>query len=308
MLRHVVDETASILDTPRVSLRLLAESDELLATCRAGQPVHASDVDGEGAVFARGEGLVGWVAETGEVLRTGRAEDDARFAQRPGQLMRIGSFVGVPLFDRDEVIGVLAAVDAEYDHFTARDAQLLEVVAALCAPKLCMARLERMARRDALTSLLNRHGLRKTMRSRQVGSIPLSVVLVDLDHFKLVNDRHGHAAGDAVLTAAAGALKEAVRAGDVVARYGGEEFLFLLPHASAAAALIVAERARAAVAALQVPLPDGGTLGVTLSAGVARRHPGEPPEAAIARADRALYQAKARGRDQVRVAPGDLQE
>ncbi len=294
LLRSVVERAAEALGTQRVSVRLLGDDDALLATCRAGGPLHA----GEGAQFQRGEGLVGWVAAHGASLITGNAPEDPRYVDRPGQLAPLGSFVGVPLFDEEETIGVIAAVDDSRDRFADKHEQLLTVVAALCGPRLSMARLERLARLDALTSALNRHGLRRTMRTSAAAGDGMSLVMVDLDHFKRVNDTYGHAAGDEVLRAVADALRASLRGGDSVARYGGEEFLLVLPNTGRGAAMRVAERARRAVAALRFTAGDR-SYHVTLSAGVAERQEGERHEAAIGRADAALYQAKARGRDQV---------
>lgn len=172
------------------------------------------------------------------------------------------------------------------------------------------AELAEEAVRDPLTGLHNRRHLDRALRA-DLASRPragtLAVLVVDVDHFKAVNDRFGHAAGDRVLTAVAGTLAAAVREGDTAARLGGEEFVLVLPGADAAAALERAEQVRRAVAALRHP-PDGGSLRVTVSTGVAVC----PADGATAgdlleAADRALYAAKAGGRDRV-VAAGALRE
>jgi len=120
-----------------------------------------------------------------------------------------------------------------------------------------------------------------------------------VDRFKAVNDRHGHAAGDAVLRELAARASAAVRAGDLAARIGGEEFALLLPGAALPNALELAERVRAAIAA--APVDAGGTpLAVTVSLGCATLAPGEPPTALLARADARLYEAKRDGRNCVR--------
>ncbi len=294
LLRAVVDQSARLLPDARVSIRLIGEDDTLLATCRAGEAMHG----GSGAVFRRGEGLVGQVALTGEPLRTGDAESHPAFVARDLQLRPLGSFLGVAIWDENAVIGVLAAVHPDRDHFDEADEQALRVVAALCAERVAVARLDRMARLDALTRVLNRHGLRLTMRDGEAAGGSSSIVLLDIDHFKRVNDSHGHATGDAVLQAVAEALESTVRGGDSVARYGGEEFLLLLPGVGVRTALIVAERARAAVAKVRIAAPTG-EVAVTISAGIAERAVGETSESAIARADAALYRAKHEGRDRV---------
>jgi len=166
--------------------------------------------------------------------------------------------------------------------------------------------LLRAARNDALTGLLNRGGFtvlaaRQRERCRRENR-PASVLLLDLDHFKRVNDRHGHPTGDRLLCAFAELLGASTRPGDLISRHGGEEFCAFLPNTDAAAAMRVAERIRAAFAQLTVPGP-GGLVSTTVSIGVAAvRLPDEATESALERADAALYAAKAGGRNAVHLA------
>jgi diguanylate cyclase (GGDEF)-like protein len=166
-----------------------------------------------------------------------------------------------------------------------------------------LSSLAAASRRDALTGLANRRAFeeelaREVARSGRSGG-PLSVVALDVDRFKAVNDGHGHAAGDAVLREVAARACAAVRAGDLAARIGGEEFALLLPGAALPGALELAERLRAAIAA--APVEAGGArLAVTVSLGCATLGPGEPADALLARADARLYEAKRSGRDRVR--------
>ncbi len=164
------------------------------------------------------------------------------------------------------------------------------------------ARLAEASRTDALTGLLNRRGfleqgesaLDRSRRSRK----PLSVLMADADHFKRINDLHGHATGDVVLQGLAQLLRGALRSQDLVARWGGEEFILLLPETDLHGASLVAESIRRQVA--DRPLPAGELeLPVTLSLGLAEHRPGRRLEATIADADAALYRAKAEGRDRV---------
>jgi diguanylate cyclase (GGDEF)-like protein len=120
--------------------------------------------------------------------------------------------------------------------------------------------------------------------------------MLDLDRFKAVNDRWGHAAGDEVLRALAGALRAELRACDLGARFGGEEFLVLLTDTQLDDAMRAAERIRRRIAALEIDAGEA-LLRVTVSIGVAQLREGEAVDAAIARADAALYRAKAEGRD-----------
>ncbi len=166
-----------------------------------------------------------------------------------------------------------------------------------------LADLALASRRDPLTGLPNRRAFEEDL-AREVaraarGGGPLAVVMLDVDRFKVVNDGYGHAVGDVVLRAVAARAQGAVRAGDVVARLGGEELGVLLPGADLSCAAEVAERIRAALAAL--PVDAGGhALSVTASLGCATFAPGEAPEALVARADARLYDAKRDGRNLVR--------
>jgi two-component system cell cycle response regulator len=170
-------------------------------------------------------------------------------------------------------------------------------------------RLEALLFEDPLTKLSNRRfiltQLAAAVSAGRRHERPLSVAIVDIDHFKSVNDEHGHAAGDRVLAAVANAMREHLRAEDQLGRLGGEEFLALLPDADAHAAATAAEKLRGAVAALAVR-HDGGELVVTISAGWAAWE-GESPEELLRRADEALYEAKRAGRDRVKGAPATVQ-
>ncbi len=188
-----------------------------------------------------------------------------------GDRIRVGSFVMRYLVAGDEA------------------ARELEALAAL-------------GRRDPLTGLANRRAFEEALagavaRAAREGA-PLALAALDVDHFKRVNDAHGHAAGDAVLAAVTARAAEALRAGDLLARIGGEEFAALLPGATLAAAAEVAERIRARISAAPV---DAGAarVAVTVSAGLAALAPGEDGASLLARADERLYAAKRAGRDRV---------
>jgi two-component system, cell cycle response regulator len=164
--------------------------------------------------------------------------------------------------------------------------------------------LERMARTDMLTGMVNRrHGATMLAEActAAAGGQALAVVMADVDHFKNINDHHGHATGDAVLRAVAGIMRDGIVSGETAVRWGGEEFLLVLPGCDAAGALARAERLRLALSAS--PVDAGGRRhGVTASLGCAILGSGETPEGLVARADEALYAAKAAGRDRVSAA------
>ena len=165
-----------------------------------------------------------------------------------------------------------------------------------------LERIEQIAVRDELTGIYNRRYLvealdRERSRAERLAA-PLSLCLVDVDHFKSINDRFGHAAGDAVLRRLAQLVPAELRGIDLFGRLGGEEFLVIVPGTGREGAAACAERVRQRVAASVFPeVADGGRL--TVSIGVATYAAPEPVDATLARADAALYQAKAAGRDKV---------
>ena len=169
------------------------------------------------------------------------------------------------------------------------------------------ANLRRSAEMDALTGSLNRRSvdqwLLRSFSEAERGGQPLSVILVDLDHFKSINDQHGHVAGDHCLRTVAAALRRAVGEGALFGRYGGEEFIAILPGIAAAPARDIGERMRSAVEQLDVRWEDK-QLRLTVSVGLATRREGErSPQDTVDRADKALYAAKRLGRNCVQVAP-----
>lgn len=159
----------------------------------------------------------------------------------------------------------------------------------------------RLSRTDALTKLWNRRYLAERLieeiaRAERLETA-LSVMMFDLDHFKRVNDTHGHPTGDKVLATTATVLRRIVRRTDLLARYGGEEFLVLMPATEVDAAHALADRLRDAMAAEIFTAPDGTRFQVTCSVGLAQWYPGDDADRLIDRADRALYAAKQAGRN-----------
>lgn len=196
----------------------------------------------------------------------------------------------LPRFDDD---GELLEVAVTFIDVTQREARRRDT-------ELLNVQLAELAITDDLTRLANRRGIIDAAKSALAWSRrhsePLSLLMVDLDRFKQVNDRFGHAGGDSLLLTMAIRITESLRSQDSVGRFGGEEFLVVLPGADAKAALEIAERIRAQVEAA------GKEMDVTASVGAATLGPGEPLESGIVRADEAMYQAKAAGRNAVREA------
>jgi two-component system cell cycle response regulator len=164
-----------------------------------------------------------------------------------------------------------------------------------------------MAVLDPLTGLNNRRYLESHLaalleQAAQKGR-PVASMILDVDHFKMVNDTYGHDAGDEVLKTFAARVKHVVRGGDLMCRFGGEEFVIIMPDTTLSVARIAAERVRAAVAASPFPIEKGArAVPVTVSIGIAESHADDTPDALFKRADRALYQSKNGGRNRVSAA------
>lgn len=216
------------------------------------------------------------------------------------------SFLAVPLRAQKEVTGALF-LTRKGDAFTPRELRLLRIysnqAAAAIENAIVYERLENLAATDALTRLFNRRyfdgALARELARADRASSSLALLLLDIDHFKRFNDTYGHAMGDVVLKKVAATLARALRKADVLARYGGEEFVVLLPQVSERGALDSAERIRLSVERAQIH-PGGPRKRVTVSVGLALF----PKDAAsgaelLKAADKALYEAKAAGRNRV---------
>jgi len=167
------------------------------------------------------------------------------------------------------------------------------------------ARLHLRAATDELTGALTRRALRERadehVAQARRSRLQVAVLMLDLDHFKLINDRHGHGIGDVVLRNAAGLWRDALRADSLLARYGGEEFVALVPVEDLRAARLIAERLRLAIGQAPWPALTGTTVQATTSVGVTLALDGETLDASLQRADEAMYRAKREGRNQVQV-------
>lgn len=248
------------------------------------------------------------------VIQTGKPYilDDARklyqpFNQEPHSHIR--SWLGIPLTVRGQITGLLVIDSAQPNHFKDEHVKMAVAFADQVAIALENARLfkeaQNMALTDALTGLYNRRGLfeigRLEFSRARHSNRSFSAIMVDIDHFKRINDLHGHAIGDQALQGLAGHLQGVTRDVDIVGRYGGEEFVFLLSETPLEAAREMAERLRRTVEEAAIPTDIDG-LRMTISLGVAAYTPDTPDlETLIARADQALYAAKHKGRNRVEI-------
>ncbi len=249
-----------------------------------------------------------WLAQmisSAEPLIVSDIRSDPKWADRVDSDPSVGSWAGVPILINGEVIACFSLVKFEPGYYHAEHAGLLTVFGGQAALALQNARLfseiQMLAITDDLTGIFNRRhffelGEREFNRAQRF-SRPLSVLMLDLDHFKLVNDNYGHAVGDQVLRVIAERFKSNVRDVDVLGRYGGEEFTILLPETGISEAKGLSERLREIIAKTPVPT-SAGSLRITVSLGVASLDSKAQSLAELIEcADQAMYAAKKRGRN-----------
>jgi len=255
--------------------------------------------------------------EAADILAISTEQLDALTARVPAMVTELASALDRTVGDQFEVDDLqarahdrLVALNEHYEGLVHTLEDLLEKKEALQQElRAANERLERLASTDELTQVANRRAideaLRRDLARADRDAKPLSVILIDVDHFKSVNDTWGHATGDAVLSALGRLLKQMLRASDVAGRWGGEEFLCILPNTDSSGAQVVAERLRTTLPLNTVAGPRG-PVQVTASFGIATvRGPGcrNASEGIMRRADSALYLAKDQGRDRVVVSP-----
>lgn len=243
-----------------------------------------------------------YVVDYEEAMVVQDATKDQRFAQHPAVTgeNHIRFYAGVPLNTKDgHVVGTVCAIDRTPRSFSAKDLGILQELAGAAMDRI---ELMQSAATDSLTDALTRRAFKQ--EADQLISLALrhqhnlSCIVLDIDHFKSVNDTHGHAAGDQVLRTVAATCKANLRAGDIFGRLGGEEFCVVLPHIDREGALAAAEKIRTAIASKPVR-GDYGALNVTASFGIASLSiVSKDIETLIAQADAAMYHAKNRGRNQ----------
>lgn len=254
-----------------------------------------------------------------DTLVVNNALDDPRFADNPlvtGE-PHIRFYAGHPLRMSDgSRAGTLCIIDRRPRQLSAAKLQALRDLAAIAESELqrgqlnaaqgeLLAKMDDLQRRasiDGLTKLWNRSAVMDILAAelgRAKRGVPMCVAMIDADHFKKVNDIHGHPAGDAVLIELAARIRRCVRDYDAVGRYGGEEFIAVMGHCETEVAAAVCERIRAQVEAEPIPTPKG-ELKVTVSIGLAAYDAGHADQGSlVAAADEALYRAKHKGRNRV---------
>ncbi len=265
-----------------------------------------------GMRFSIGEGVVGDAVARGQTVYVPDVDQDNRFLHYKGLQRSTGSFLAIPLQAKGRIVGVMNLSRPEVAAFRPQEIRIAEAIAAQAGLAIQNARLYaqmlELSYTDALTGVPNRRQLFQRLEQEWTRSLrfgdELSLLMVDLDRFKSINDQHGHPVGDIVLRSVALALKRNVRKVDTVARFGGEEFCIVLPRVTHTEALEVAEKLRRSVSQAPIEFATGEPpIFPTISIGVASYVP-ETADAAglLERADHALYEAKRSGRNAVRSA------
>ncbi len=250
------------------------------------------------------QGLARWVFESGVPAKVDDTHDDPRWLRIDNNGQSSRSAVCLPVWRRKRILGILTLTHSRPRHFDDDQLELLEAIAGQAGIAIENAQLfgevQRLATTDSLTGLSNRrHFIARAEAAFASPRRPIAAVMIDVDHFKTVNDERGHLAGDAVLVEVARRIRDCVDDAGPLGRFGGEEFALVLPGADLERAVEVAECVRKAVAATTVEC-EGGPLTMTVSIGVAVADGECGLNELIKRADDRLYEAKHGGRDRVR--------
>ncbi len=261
-------------------------------------------------VLENDEGIAGHVVQTGTPAIVHDTSEDSRVSKLAPWVQSQNSVIAAPMKHEGDVIGVVLLTKPGRNRFDESTLNLLTIVAAQAAIALDRCRLYEELRvqavTDELTGLFNRRYLDNRLDAEQSRAArnghALSVLMLDLDDFKGVNDAYGHHSGDEVLREIARLLRRTVRTEDIVARYGGEEFCIILPEIAVDQAVTVAERIRKQVAETELTV-DQGVAAVRASIGISGSRPEDTDTTLVTRADRAMYEAKRMGGDQVCIDP-----
>ncbi len=260
-----------------------------------------------------GEGVAGWVAQSGKPAIVNDVARDPRFTRQIDARTQFEtrSILCAPLVSRGRTIGVLEILNKLGGRFTGADLTLVLTLVEPCAiaieNAILFQRTEQLTITDDLTRLFNSRYLnlylgREIKRCKRHG-ISLSVIFLDLDGFKNINDNFGHLAGSGTLTEVGAILAQGVRESDIIARYGGDEFVVVLPETPASGALVIAERLRRAIEEHRFLEGQGIAARISASFGIAT-YPDHAlsPEGLIQKADQAMYRVKEREKNGIEVA------
>jgi diguanylate cyclase (GGDEF)-like protein len=309
LLQQVVDSASFSLPADRVCVAILDTVGQRVLQIVRGGPGAAQIAEVDYTELRHG--LTGWVLREHQPALSPQDVPDPRenwAVQQRRKETRCGAIMVAPLIHRERVLGTITAINRpDQRDFTTDDLGLLVAMANQAATAIANAHLfqevQEQAITDSLTGFFNRRGFftrgERVLKRASLEDQPVALIMLDIDHFKQINDRYGHAVGDGVLAEVAVRCRANTRTHDLLGRLGGDEFVLLLPQTPLAVAGQIAARVRRAVAA--TPIAGlAGSIPATLSIGVAAPIDGRGGlEALLARADGALYAAKEAGRNRV---------
>lgn len=304
VIKSICSKLRRLLNTDDCSIMILNEKSRELAFSESSG---LTRWEMKNIRFTVGEGIAGWVAKHKKPVLIENVKTDPRFKVVDNQKRSMVSMISAPLMVKRRVIGVVSLTTRHEGHvFTQDELELVVLMSAHISLALENNRLYEISVLDGLTNIFNRRYLEQRLLeevaySKRFGK-PLSVILLDIDFFKRLNDTYGHQAGDYVLRKVSTSLSDALREYDVVARYGGEEFAIVLPTTPKLVGATIAERLRLAVCRQEFRFKEQ-QIACTISLGVAAfPEDGKVPDELVAAADQALYKAKESGRNQVALA------
>jgi len=302
IIRYAIEGSTRLLDAEAGSLLLLEkEVGELFFAEAVGEKREKI----KGIKLKQGQGIAGWVAEKGEPVVVSDASNDPRFFDG---IDKISGFVTknmvcVPVRKKDKILGSIEVINKKSGSFDSEDMLILTALANQVAIAIENVHLYEESIADGLTGLYHQKFFKLRLKEELVRSKrhkhPLNLVMIDIDHFKKVNDDYGHLMGDMILKELASVLKKSTRLEDIVARYGGEEFAIIVPFTSKEDIGEVVERIRAKVEKMKV-----SGVGITISVGVGHfdcKNTELNYRDLIKRADDALYLAKRKGKNRVEI-------
>jgi len=301
-MEAISDTALYLLPGEHASLRVLDDSGtRLLCGARSGVGVEARPMS-----FSPGEGAIGWVVAHKSAILIEEAASDPRFKRGGDQGFTIGSLLAVPLWADARVVGVLGCTDPQPRAFSDRDEALALLLSDCASPYLERARLERLSITDPLTMAFNSRYLAPRLaeefeRARRNETL-LSVLVLALDRFEQVGERHGAPVADRVLQCFSDRIRSSVRLSDILVRCGEEDFILVMPDMTLHGAQIVAERIRHSMGEYPLELGAGLRLTQTASCAVATWSRREPAEALEQRARAALNEARRQGGDRTMLA------
>ena len=304
---HVLDAPAdgSFERITRLASTVVQTPIALISLINPGRPWITSGKGLSAADIGSASPFCAHVIQGNAVMVVPDALDDPRFNTAPSVIggPKLRFYLGVPLRMYDgQIIGTLCAMDTAPRQPSAAQIAMIADLARMVVNEM---ELRQLALTDSLTGALTRRGLEQRLETEQArgqrNDHAITLLALDLDHFKSVNDRFGHAAGDVLLRRVVEVCRGNLRGGDVIGRIGGEEFVIMLPEMAGRRAVQVAERLRLAVQGIAIA-HGAETLRVTASVGVAMLAPDDRTvQQALHRADMALYAAKEHGRNCVRL-------